>query len=59
MKERFARAPFIRHEKDTTEGLVGFDKSLSEEDVAFVKEKVKKIGDKEVTWLAVEGIVHV
>lgn len=36
-------------------GLVGFDVPLKEEDVAFVKETIKELGGKEVTWSMAGG----
>jgi hypothetical protein len=35
---------------------VGFDKSLTEEDIAFVKENVKKMNDKDIVWSVPEGL---
>ncbi|KAL5520353.1 hypothetical protein ACEPAG_9577 [Sanghuangporus baumii] len=54
IKERFEHAPFIKYEKEASEALVGFSKALSEEDIAFVKEKVKTLNGKEVTWSEAE-----
>lgn len=56
LKERFEYAPFIKYEKGASEGLVGFSKGLSEEDIAFVKEAVKAINGKEVAWGPAEGV---
>ena len=50
LKERFSRAPFIKFTKGDDTGLVGFDKALDEEDVAFVKEKIPTLNGKPVTW---------
>ena len=55
MKERFEHAPFIKYEKGASEGLVGFSKALTDEDIAFIKEKIKTINGKEITWLPAEG----
>ncbi|EJD04821.1 uncharacterized protein FOMMEDRAFT_120041 [Fomitiporia mediterranea MF3/22] len=54
MKERFEHAPFIKYEKGASEGLVGFSKALTDEDIAFIKEKIKTINGKEITWLPAE-----
>ena len=50
LKERFSRAPFIKFTKGDDAGLVGFDKALDEEDVAFVKEKIPTLNGNPVTW---------
>lgn len=50
LKERFSRAPFIKFTKGDDAGLVGFDKALDEEDVAFVKEKIPTLNGDPVTW---------
>ena len=55
MRERFGRPPFIKYNKGSDWGLAGFDKALSEEDVAFIKENIKAINEKEVTWSPAEG----
>lgn len=47
--------PFIEYQKGDDTGLVGFDNALSEADIAFVKEHVKTINDKEVSWVILEG----
>ncbi|KAF8679796.1 the RNA-binding Lupus La protein [Rhizoctonia solani] len=50
LKEKFTPLPFIKMDKGATEGVFGFGKTLSEEEIAFLKEKVPKIGGGEVTW---------
>ncbi|KAI0278925.1 hypothetical protein BGY98DRAFT_971201 [Russula aff. rugulosa BPL654] len=50
LKERFSRAPFIKFTKGDDAGLVGFDKALDEDDVAFVKEKIPTLNGNPVTW---------
>jgi lupus La protein len=55
MRGRFPRTPFIKYTRGADWGLVGFDKTLSEEDVAFVKENVKQINGKDVVWSIAEG----
>ncbi|TFY69879.1 hypothetical protein EVG20_g2963, partial [Dentipellis fragilis] len=50
LKERFARAPFVKYTRGEDSGLVGFDKALGEDDIAFVKEQVPKLNGKDVTW---------
>lgn len=51
LKERFSRAPFIKFNKGDDAGLVGFDKALDEEDVAFVKETIPTLNGNPVTWV--------
>ncbi|CAE6442808.1 unnamed protein product [Rhizoctonia solani] len=50
LKEKFTPLPFIKMDKGATEGIFGFGKTLSEEDITFLKEKVPTIGGGEVTW---------
>jgi lupus La protein len=56
IKEKFERAPFIKYARGDNSGLVGFQKALSEEEVAYVKENIKTINSKEVTWSLPEGL---
>ena len=56
LKERFSRAPFVKFTKGEDMGLVGFDKALDTEDIAFVKEKVPTLNGKPVTWEIPEGM---
>lgn len=55
MKERFSRPPFIKYTTGDTWGLVGFDKALSEDDIQYVKEHVKALGSKPITWSLPDG----
>lgn len=55
LKERFSRAPFVKFTKGDDTGLVGFDKALDDEDVAFVKEKIQTLNGNAVTWEIPEG----
>lgn len=55
LKERFPRAPFVQYNKGDTWGLVGFDKALNEDEITYVKEHIKTLGSKEVTWSIPEG----
>ncbi len=55
MKERFSRAPFIKYKKGDDFGTVVFDKALSEDDIAFVKEKLKTLNSQEITWTSATG----
>jgi lupus La protein len=55
LKERFNRAPFVKFTKGEDMGLVGFDKALDTEDIAFVKEKLPTLNGKPVTWDLPEG----
>lgn len=34
---------------------MAFDKQLSEEDLTYVKEKLKTLGAKEITWTYIDG----
>ncbi len=55
LQERFPRPPFVKYSRGDDWGLVGFDKALTEEDVTFIKENVKTLNSKEVTWSSAEG----
>lgn len=55
LKERFSRAPFVKFTKGEDTGLVGFDKALDVEDIAFVKEKIPMLNGNPVTWNQPEG----
>ena len=57
MKERFQIAPYIKFDKDAdpTSALVGFSKALSDEDVIFIKDTIKKVDGRDITWDAAEG----
>jgi len=55
LKERFSRAPFVKFTKGDDAGLVGFDKALDEEDIAFVKEKIPTLDGNPVIWEIPEG----
>jgi lupus La protein len=45
----------VQYSKGDTWGYVAFDKALSEEDVAYVKEKINTLSSKPVTWVFLEG----
>ena len=45
----------MKYTKGDDWGLVGFDKALSEEDIAYVKEHIKTLSSKEVTWSVPDG----
>ena len=55
LKERFSRAPFVKFTKGEDTGLVGFDKALDEEDIAFVREKIPMLNGNPVSWDQPEG----
>jgi lupus La protein len=55
LKERFSRAPFVKFTKGEDTGLVGFDKALDTEDIAFVEDKIPTLNGKPVTWEIPEG----
>ncbi|KAL0571289.1 hypothetical protein V5O48_010680 [Marasmius crinis-equi] len=44
------KAPYIEYNRGDNHGLVGFHATLSEEDIEKVKNAVKTINDKEITW---------
>ncbi|KAB5593743.1 hypothetical protein CTheo_2823 [Ceratobasidium theobromae] len=50
LKEKFTPLPFIKMDKGANEGIFGFGHALSEEDIAFLKEKVPTIAGGQVTW---------
>jgi len=50
LKERFAKVPFIKFEKGDDSGLLGFDKALEEEEIAYMKESIRTINSNEVQW---------
>lgn len=50
LRERFARVPYIQFSKGDDYGLVGFDKALTEDEIAYVKDNIKTVNSKEVEW---------
>ena len=56
LKERFARAPFVKFTKGDDAGLVGFDKALDDDDTAFIREKIPTLNGKPITWDLPEGM---
>ncbi|KAI0297854.1 hypothetical protein B0F90DRAFT_1818951 [Multifurca ochricompacta] len=50
LKEHFSRVPFVKFTRGDDAGLVGFDKALNEEDIAFVKEKIPTLNGKPILW---------
>ncbi|KIK92873.1 hypothetical protein PAXRUDRAFT_12982 [Paxillus rubicundulus Ve08.2h10] len=50
LRERFARVPYIQFSKGDDFGLVGFDKTLKEDEIEYVKENVKTVNSHEVAW---------
>lgn len=59
LRDKFSRAPFIKYTRGDDHGLIGFDKALSDEEVNYVKETLKTLGSKEVTWTTPSGTPHV
>ena len=47
--------PFVQYGKGDSWGYVAFDKALTEEDVAYVKEKLGTLSSKPVTWSFLDG----
>ncbi|KAF8761379.1 the RNA-binding Lupus La protein [Rhizoctonia solani] len=43
LKEKFTPLPFIKMDKGATEGVFGFGKTLSEEEIAFLKKKSQRL----------------
>jgi lupus La protein len=56
LQERFSRAPYIQHNRGDDWGLVGFDKTLAEDEIAYVKENLKTLDSKDITWSTPEGL---
>ncbi|KZS89469.1 hypothetical protein SISNIDRAFT_479724 [Sistotremastrum niveocremeum HHB9708] len=50
LRDRFIRAPYIKFQKGDDSGLVGFDRALEDEDIAFIKEKIPSLGGNTITW---------
>ena len=50
--------PFVQYNKGDTWGYVAFDKALSEEDVAYVREKIGTLSSKPVAWSFLDGMFH-
>ncbi|KAF5353435.1 hypothetical protein D9756_008032 [Leucocoprinus leucothites] len=44
------RAPYIKYSRGDDSGFVGFHKALSEDEITLVKETIKTINKKPVTW---------
>jgi len=56
LKEKFdGHAPFIEYNRGDDHGFIGFHQVLSEADIELVKETVKTINSKEVTWSLAPG----
>jgi lupus La protein len=49
------RAPYIKYSRGDDSGLVGFQKALTEDEITFVKETIKTINKKPVTWTTPSG----
>jgi lupus La protein len=47
--------PYIQYNAGDDWGLLGFDKSLTEEEIGFVKETLKTIDGKDVEWAIPPG----
>jgi hypothetical protein len=57
LKEKFdGRPPYIKYSRGDDFGFVGFHKALTEEEISSVKDLVKKVNDKEVTWSLPSGL---
>jgi len=49
------RAPYIKYSHGDDFGLVGFHRALSEDEITFVKETIRVIEDKPITWTVLSG----
>ena len=56
LKERFDRPPYIKFSRGSDSGMIGFDKTLSDEDIAFVREQLKTINGNSITWDVPDGV---
>ncbi|KNZ71906.1 La like protein [Termitomyces sp. J132] len=51
IKEKFeGRVPFIKYMRGEDSGLVGFHKALTEDEIQIVKDTIKTLNSKEVSW---------
>ncbi|KAF8522761.1 hypothetical protein BU17DRAFT_64220 [Hysterangium stoloniferum] len=50
LKERFQRPPYVKYQRGDDFGLLGFDKTLSDEDIAFIREQLEIVNDNVVEW---------
>jgi lupus La protein len=57
LKERFQRPPFVKYAKGDDFGLLGFDKPLSDEDIAFIREELKTVNGNVVAWEITDGML--
>ena len=56
IKDNFdGRAPFIKYSRGDDFGFVGFHKALTEDEITKVKEAIKTINSKPVTWTIPTG----
>lgn len=55
VKGKFERTPFIKHERGENNGLLGFERALSEDDLAFVREALSGLGGDDVVWAVAES----
>jgi lupus La protein len=58
LKDHFEKPPYIKYARGEDSGLVGFDKTLSDEDITFVREHLKTINEKPVTWEVPDGTLN-
>ncbi len=49
--------PYIKYMRGESSGLVGFHRTLQEEDLASVKKALATLEDKELTWEFVPGLL--
>lgn len=47
----------MKHTRGESAGLVGFEKPLSEDEISYVREHIKTLGGKEVTWIIPDGML--
>lgn len=47
--------PYVSQKRGESTGLVGFDRVLTDEDIAYVREKLTIVNGKNLTWELTEG----
>ncbi|KAL4077429.1 hypothetical protein J3A83DRAFT_4087792 [Scleroderma citrinum] len=57
LRERFTRVPYIQFTKGDDYGLVGFDKVLTDDEIAYVRDNLKTVNSKEVEWIIPDGML--
>ena len=55
LKDDFPQAPFIKINGGETEGLLGFTRTLTDDDIENIKAKLPKIGGGDVSYSRLPG----